>query len=99
MNATEYKVNASAPINVTPMEGAEFILTDDCIENNSVWICRLLVATELAKSTGEARRLIQQGGVKVKGLKITDAAEQFAPESLVDTIIQVGSRRYTKVVL
>ncbi|HEY4475369.1 MAG TPA: tyrosine--tRNA ligase [Candidatus Paceibacterota bacterium] len=55
----------------------------------------LLVQTNLALSKSEARRLIEQGGVKIDDVKKTDPQETI---SLAEEIlIQVGPRRFLKV--
>jgi tyrosyl-tRNA synthetase len=51
-----------------------------------------LVENQLAKSRGEAKRLIAQGAVDVNGEKVTDA-RQIVPK---DSIIKVGKRGYIK---
>jgi len=59
-------------------------------------IVNLLVKASLAPSRGEARRLTQQGGVRINDEKITD------PEALITLshgdIIKVGKRRFIKVI-
>ena len=67
----------------------------------SVWICRLLTETELsgaalAKSNGEARRLIAQGGVKVDGTRVTDVDSEV--EAKGSMLLQVGKRRLVRVI-
>src|SRR5947208_1788111 len=54
-----------------PQEIPEIELPADSVRNGTVWVCRLLVAAGLAKGTGEARRLIEQGGVKINGQRVT----------------------------
>lgn len=55
----------------------------------------LLVKCKLAKSRSEARRLIEQGGVKIDELPITDYQ---LPITISDGIvIRVGKRRFVKV--
>ncbi len=44
-----------------------------CAADQPVWICSLLTASGTVSSNGEARRLIQQGGVKLDGEKMTNA--------------------------
>ena len=61
-----------------------------------VWICHLLRETGLAKSTSEARRLIQQGGVRIDNAKVEDADLKL--ETQGEKIVQVGRRRIVKVV-
>jgi len=61
-----------------------------------VWICRLLGEAGLAESNGEARRLIQQGGVKLNGEKLVDA--DLEVEALGELILQAGKRRFARVI-
>jgi tyrosyl-tRNA synthetase len=59
-------------------------------------IVDLLVATDLAKSKSEARRLIGQGGVRLDGEKV-DSIEGMV--SVQDgMILQVGKRRFVRLV-
>ncbi len=57
-------------------------------------ISRLLVATGLAKSRGEANRLIAQGAVSIDGEKISSNIARIKSGS----IIKVGKRRFAKVI-
>lgn len=63
----------------------------------SMPLAELLVSVNLAASKSEARRLIEQGGVKL------DGARQDAPEAAVELqtprMLQVGPHRFLKVVL
>lgn len=61
-----------------------------------VWICRILKESGLVRSTGEARRLISQGGVRMEGEKVDDPALELAPQG--SPLIQVGKRRIVRVV-
>jgi tyrosyl-tRNA synthetase len=60
-----------------------------------VW--RVLKEAGLAPSTSEARRLIQQGAVEVDRRRVASADETLAPGR--DYLIQVGKRRFKRVVL
>jgi tyrosyl-tRNA synthetase len=57
----------------------------------------LLVLMGLAASTSEARRLVQQGGVKIDGSKAADVRETRKPEAWDGIMIQVGARRFARV--
>lgn len=75
-------------------------LTADNFADGQIGACELLVACALASSKGEARRLIQQGGVTVKEEKVSDPAARFAAESFEDgVIIRKGKKVYHKAVL
>jgi len=56
----------------------------------------LLVRTELAPSKAEARRLISQGGVKINGEKIADAALEIDASGRAQ--IQVGKLKFLNIV-
>ena len=56
-----------------------------------------LIAAELELSSSEARRLIQQGGVRLDG-QVVGAAELDLPvEQLDGAVLQVGKRRYRRL--
>jgi tyrosyl-tRNA synthetase len=58
---------------------------------------RLLVETGLAPSMAEARRLVEQGGVKLDGEKHARADEEIELKSDQPILIQVGKRRFLRV--
>lgn len=62
-----------------------------------MWIVRLLHRCALAQSNGEARRLVEQGGVKVENAPVTDPQAEVAIRE--GTLIQVGKRRFVRVKL
>ncbi len=65
------------------------------LENGSIGIMRLLAETKLVASNGEARRMIEQGGVTIDGERISDYnAEISIAESI---IVKVGKRRFLRV--
>ncbi len=57
-------------------------LTADKLTDGSIGILDLMVACALAASKGEARRLVQQGGVTLDGEKVTDIALTVSAEQL-----------------
>jgi tyrosyl-tRNA synthetase len=54
------------------------VLKDADFENGQISAVGLLVACGLASSRGEARRLIQQGGVSVADKKVTDIDQSWS---------------------
>lgn len=63
-------------------------------------ISDVLVATGLAASKSDAKRLVEQGGVEVDSVKIEESMLPFDTLAKNDeTIIQVGKRRFVKVKL
>ena len=76
-------------------------LTNDDIGAGQIDILSLMVKCGLAASKGEARRLVQQGGVTVNDAKVTAiettyGLEQFTGEGLV---IRKGKKVFHRVVL
>jgi tyrosyl-tRNA synthetase len=65
-------------------------------EAGPIWICRLLSEAGLVASNGEARRLIQQGGVKVDGEKVADPNQEITPGGTM--VLQAGKRRFARIV-
>ena len=64
-------------------------------------IVDLLAVSGLAPSKGEARRLVQQGGVSVDGEKVTDIALAITEDVFNDgkIVIKKGKKVYLKIVL
>ncbi len=65
------------------------------VEENSVWIIRLLTQVGLVSTNSEARRLIKQGAVKINDQKILDSNKEIEVQD--GDIIKVGKRKYTRV--
>ena len=57
----------------------------------------LLVQTNLAASKGEARRLVEQGGVKIDGERISNAQAEITVGAREDFVFQVGKRKFLRV--
>ncbi len=53
------------------------VLTDDNFTDGKIAIIDMLLVSKLCPSKGEARRLIQQGGVTVGDEKVTDFAKEY----------------------
>ena len=60
-------------------------------------ITQLLKQLDLVPSTTEANRLIEQGGVKVDGDRVTDRALKLAKGGTY--VVQVGKRKFARVTL
>ncbi|MCF6408791.1 tyrosine--tRNA ligase [Pseudalkalibacillus salsuginis] len=75
-------------------------LPDDIPEHawkgeDEIWIVDMIVNLGLLNSKGEARRMIQNGGVKINQEKVDDVQQQIAVED--GMIIQVGKRKFVKI--
>jgi tyrosyl-tRNA synthetase len=60
-------------------------------------IVDILRRLNMVKSGAEARRLIEQSGVKVDGTAVTDPYASIAPDAL-PVVLQVGKRQFVKLV-
>ena len=67
-------------------------------DQGKVYLAKLLADAGLAGSAGEARRLIDGGGVKVNGEPVPAKAYNVDPAMLEDATLQVGKRKYVKLV-
>ncbi len=67
------------------------------LTEGKIGILSLMVKGGLCGSNGEARRLVQQGGVSVNDEKITDASYSFTQDALKEgVIIKKGKKSITK---
>jgi tyrosyl-tRNA synthetase len=67
------------------------------VESNDVWpLPNLLFKSGLATSVSEARRLIEQGGVRIGGIRQV-AGNTISIEAGGEIVFQVGKRRFLRV--
>ena len=62
-------------------------LTSEDLNEGKIGLLALMVKGQLSASNGEARRLVQQGGVSVEDQKVTDPAYQIEEEALKNGIV------------
>ena len=76
-------------------------LVSSDLADGAISVADLLVKTGLAPSKGEAKRLIQQGGVSVDDVKVPDFAAVIGKESFDkgQVILKKGKKIYHKVLL
>ncbi|MGH2746963.1 MAG: tyrosine--tRNA ligase [Actinomycetota bacterium] len=79
-----------------PEEVPEAAIPRDAIDGERVYLPRVLAELGLASSRTEARRLISQGGVKINGEPT--AAEEHGFADLRGALVQVGKRRFVRLV-
>jgi tyrosyl-tRNA synthetase len=80
-----------------PDDLPEFILPAAELQDGKIWICKLATLVGLTPSNGEARRLIQNKGLKLNGDGIEDAQLQLDMSQPV--VLQKGKDRFIRVVL
>ena len=75
------------------------VLADADFENGSINVLSMLVTTGLCPSRGEARRLVQQGGVMVDDVKVASIDESLARERFEGEgiIVRKGKKVYHRV--
>ena len=75
------------------------VLTDADFENGNINVLSMLVTTGLCPSRGEARRLVQQGGVMVDDVKVASIDESLARERFEGEgiIVRKGKKVYHRV--
>ena len=75
------------------------VLTDADFENGSINVLSVLVTTGLCPSRGEARRLVQQGGVTVDDVKVASIDESLARERFEGEgiIVRKGKKVFHRV--
>jgi tyrosyl-tRNA synthetase len=78
----------------SPEEMREVSLPPDA---RPVWVPKLLVSLGLAKSNGEARRLIEQGGVSLDGERLADATRELPAPAGAAYTVKVGKRHFVRV--
>lgn len=69
---------------------------EDYSLGNSLGILDALVATKIASSKGEARRLVEQGSVTLGDVKVTDINYQIDPSALPQ-VLQKGKRFFVRL--
>ena len=81
-----------------PENIAEFAADLTPNDEGKVYVAKILADAGLCQSAGEARRMIDQGGVKVNGEALAAKEYNVAPEKLEGAVLQVGKRKFAKLV-
>lgn len=76
------------------------VLESSLVVDGKVSLLDAMVAAKLTASKGEARRLVQQGGISVDGEKISDPMYLFSAEKLSEgVVVKKGKKVYHKISL
>ncbi len=70
-------------------------IEEKTIDAGTYKLVDLLVETNLAASKGEAKRLIEQGGVKIGGDKVSSVSAEIQLKE--EILLQVGKRKFLRV--
>ena len=97
-NAAEEQFDLVFKKHDVPDDIAEY--TPDLTPNEEglVYLAKVIHDAGLAQSVGEARRLIDGGGVKLNGDAVAPKVYNVEPEKLKDCVLQVGKRKFIKLV-
>jgi tyrosyl-tRNA synthetase len=79
---------------VTPDDMPEFVIKAG---GNDVGLASMLKQAGLTSSTSDSFRMIQQGAVKLDGIKVEDKGMQIEPGTVV--VAQVGKRKFARVTI
>ena len=85
--------------NAADMPTAE--LTEEDLSDGAIDILTMLQKSGLVPSKAEGRRAVQQGGVAVDGVKVSDIQAVFGREQLSGEglVLKKGKKNFRKVVL
>ena len=77
------------------------ILTEDKFTDGCIDILGIMAASGLAASRSEARRAVEQGGVAVKGEKVTDVKASYTKEMIAaeEFIVKKGKKSFRKIIV
>lgn len=67
-------------------------------DEGKVYLAKLISDAGLTNSVGDARRMIDQGGVKVNGEAVPAKEYNVAPDMLAGAVVQVGKRKFVRLV-
>lgn len=80
-----------------PEDIAEHEIATEPVGDGAIALTHVLKRIGLTASTSEAMRMIEQGGVRVDGTKVTDKALSLKRGQCV--VLQVGKRKFARVTL
>lgn len=81
----------------SPTEMPELVVPADQFQDGKIWIVRLLTTAGMAKSNGEARRLVEQGAVTIDGERVGDVNAEL--EIKDGQILRAGKLRFARLVV
>jgi tyrosyl-tRNA synthetase len=81
-----------------PVDAEEVAIPEDLLSCGPVALAQLISKLELAKSGGEARRLMQSGAVSLDAEKVTDPMAKFEGQELAGKVLRVGKHRFVKLI-
>lgn len=96
------EIQANQAQEAAKSKGKEGVLPEFSLANITQFpakLAHILSASGLCKSTGEGKRKIQEGGVRLDSEKITDVdLTFFCPGDLSGKVLQVGKKNFVRIV-
>jgi tyrosyl-tRNA synthetase len=83
----------------TPEDVPVAKVEEAAFKDGKIWIVELLVSLGLASSKGDARRLIDGGGVTIDGEKVTDPELELTAEQIEGKLLRKGRKSFLRVEL
>lgn len=80
-----------------PKEMRDIVVDSSLLKDGKIWIVRLLELSGFVKSRQEARRLIEQGGVRIDNEKITNTKIDIKIKK--GMILRVGKLNFGKIII
>ncbi len=89
--------SGAGDVNNMPTE----IISADSMADGSIGLLDLLVNTKLAPSKREARQLVQQGGITVDDVKVTDGTARITAQDFEKgyVVVRKGKKIFRKIVI
>ncbi len=80
-----------------PSDIPDLQVPTDIERDGEVGLVDLLAASDLIQSKGDARRLVQQGGIRINGEVVTDPRVSIPATKLAGALVKIGKRGYVRV--
>ncbi len=84
--------------NEVPDDVKEFAISLEADEDGLIYLPKILVEVEIASSNGEARRLIDGGGIKINQQPLPAKTYKVEPAVLEKALLQAGKKRWAQLV-
>lgn len=94
--AAENEFDAVFKMGETPSDIEEVLIDESLLAGSKIWIVKLITHLGFASSNGEARRLIEQGGVSLSGEVISSFDAEINIKD--GDILRVGKRRFARLI-
>jgi tyrosyl-tRNA synthetase len=80
-----------------PSDIPDISVTSDIVREGEVGLVDLLAASHLIQSKGDARRLVQQSGIRINGEVASDPRASIPTTRLAGALVKIGKRGYVRV--